>query len=187
MPRINLLPWRAELRSERQKNFVISAVVAVLLAAAVTWNVNFYMQGRIDYQNERNQRLETEIARLDMLIEEIANLERQKDRLLARMEIIEELQRSRPDSVHLFDDLVRILPEGAYYTGIKQVDRRVDISGIAESNARVSALMKSIERVEWLEEPGLKVIEAITRNETRRSEFTVSAKQLDTSTGEEEL
>jgi type IV pilus assembly protein PilN len=103
------------------------------------------------------------------------------------MEIIEELQRSRPDSVHLFDDLVRILPEGAYYTGIKQVDRRVDISGIAESNARVSALMKSIERVEWLEEPGLKVIEAITRNETRRSEFTVSAKQLDTSTGEEEL
>jgi type IV pilus assembly protein PilN len=187
MPRINLLPWRAELRNERQKNFAISAVVAVLLAGAVTWNINFYLQGRIDYQIERNQRLETEIERLDTLIEEIANLERQKDRLLARMEIIEELQRSRPDSVHLFDDLVRILPEGAFYTGITQVDRRIDISGIAESNARVSALMKSIERAEWLEDPGLKVIEAVTRNEARRSEFTVSAKQVNTSAEEEEL
>ena len=112
MPRINLLPWREELRNERQKNFAISAVVAVLLAGAVTWNVNFFMQGRVDYQNERNQTLEAEISRLDALIEEIAGLERQKDRLLARMEIIEELQRSRPDSVHLFEDLVSFRRKG---------------------------------------------------------------------------
>jgi len=187
MPRINLLPWREELRSERQKNFGIAAVAAILLAGAVTWSVNFYLQGRIDYQDGRNQRLETEIARLDSLIEEIANLERQKDRLLARMEIIEELQRSRPDSVHLFDDLVRILPEGVFYTDVTQVDKRVEISGVAESNARVSALMKNVQRAEWLKEPGLSVIEAVTRNESRRSQFTVSANQVSESVGEEEL
>jgi type IV pilus assembly protein PilN len=187
MPRINLLPWREELRNERQKNFAISAVVAVLLAGAVTWNVNFFMQSRVDYQNERNQTLEAEISRLDALIEEIAGLERQKDRLLARMEIIEELQRSRPDSVHLFEDLVRILPEGIFYTNVTQVDKRIEVSGVAESNARVSALMKNVEKTEWLEEPGLKVIEAVTRNQTRRSQFTVSAKQASETAGEEEL
>jgi len=187
MPRINLLPWREELRNERQKNFAISAVVAILLAAAVTWSANFYMQGRVDYQNDRNQRLESEISRLDALIEEIAGLERQKDRLLARMEIIEELQRSRPDSVHLFEDLVRIVPEGVFYTDMTQVDKRIEISGVAESNARVSALMKNVEKSEWLEEPGLNVIEAVTRDQTRRSQFTVSAKQASETDEEDAL
>ncbi len=180
MPQINLLPWRAELRKERQKNFGIAAVVAVLAAGAVTWNVNFYMQSRIDYQNSRNQRLEQEISELDLLIQEIANLERQKERLLARMEIIEELQRSRPNSVHLFDELVRILPEGVYYTGVTQVDKRIEISGVAESNARVSGLMKNVQSSDWLREPGLSVIEAITMNDVRRSEFTVTANQIRT-------
>ena len=97
MPQINLLPWREELRKERQKNFVMAAVGAVVAAGIVTLLAGLVVQGWIDHQNARNQRLTEEIARLDRLIEEIANLERQKERLLARMEVIEELQRRRPD------------------------------------------------------------------------------------------
>ena len=180
MPRINLLPWREELRKQRQKSFGIAAALAVLLGIAVTWNVNLFIQGRIDHQNERNQKLETEIARLDALIEEIAGLERQKDRLLARMEIIEELQRSRPDSVHLFDQLVRILPEGVFYRNVTQVDRKVEITGMAESSTRVSALMRNVESSDHLHEPGLEVVEATTDEESgaRWSRFTVSAMQI---------
>lgn len=186
MPRINLLPWREELRKQRQKNFGVAAVLALVGAAIVTWNVSLFMQGRIDHQNARNQRLETEIARLDAMIEEIAGLERQKERLLARMQIIEQLQRSRPDSVHLFDQLVRILPEGVYYQEVEQVDKRVDISGVAESSTRVSALMRNVEGSGTLHDPGLEVVEAVEVNGVRRSEFTVSAKQLSTG-GEEEI
>lgn len=178
MPRINLLPWREELRKERQKNFAIAAVAAVVLAAAVTFMVNYYYQSRIDFQNAQNQRLEAEIARLDKLIEEIASLERQKERLLARMEIIEELQRRRPDSVHLFDQLVRVVPEGVNYDSVIQVDKRVEIEGMAESSTRVSRLMRNIEESPWLRNPGLEVVEAQDVNGVRRSKFRVSAQQI---------
>lgn len=178
MPRINLLPWREELRKERQKNFAIAAVAAVVLAAAFTFLVNYSFQAQIDFQNAKNQRLEQEIARLDKLIEEIANLERQKERLLARMEIIEELQRRRPDSVHLFDQLIRIVPEGVNYDSVVQVDKRIEIEGVAESSTRVSRLMRNIEESPWLRDPGLEVVEAQDVNGVRRSKFRVSARQI---------
>jgi len=179
MPRINLLPWREELRKQRQKNFAIAAVGALVAAALVTLLAGVIVQGRIDYQNERNERLNQEIARLDKLIEEIANLERQKERLLARMEIIEELQRRRPDSVHLFDQLVRIVPDGVFYQEVRQTANRIELDGMAESSTRVSALMRNIEGSPWLQNPGLEVVEADEDKEgARRSRFRVSAQQV---------
>src|SRR5210317_1917927 len=127
MPRINLLPWREELRKQRQKNFAAGAIAAVAAAGLATLLTGFIVQGQIDHQNARNQRLEQEIARLDALIEEIRNLERQKERLLARMEIIEELQRRRPESVHLFDQLARVLPDGVFYDVVQQTTNRVEV------------------------------------------------------------
>lgn len=186
MPRINLLPWREEQRKERQRNFAIAVVSAIVAAGIVTLLASLYMQARIDHQNARNLRLEQEIARLDKLIEEIANLERQKDRLLARMEIIEELQRRRPESVHLFDQLIRTLPDGVYYSDVKQVVNRVELEGTAESSTRVSALMRNIEASPWLEAPALEVVEAEEdRNGVRRSNFRVSAKQITIDSEEE--
>ncbi len=178
MPRINLLPWREQERKRRQTNFGIAAIAAVALGALVTFGVSSWLQYRIDYQNERNARLEQEIQRLDALIKEIAALETQKERLLARMEIIDELQRSRPDSVHLFDQLVRILPEGVFYEKMEQQGTKIEIEGIAESSTRVSALMRNIENSEWLEKPGLEVVETVDDRGVRRSRFTVSARQI---------
>ncbi|UCC13874.1 MAG: PilN domain-containing protein [Gammaproteobacteria bacterium] len=180
MPRINLLPWREELRKQRQKNFAAGAVAAVVAAGLVTLLTGFIVQGQIDHQNARNQRLEQEIARLDALIEEIRNLERQKERLLARMEIIEELQRRRPESVHLFDQLARILPDGVFYNVVQQTTNRVEIRGLAESSTRVSALMRNIEDSEWLKEPRLEVVESDDDGGVRRSRFSVSATQVTT-------
>lgn len=178
MPRINLLPWREELRKQRQKNFIVSTVVAIVAAGVVTLLAGLIVQGWIDYQNDRNQRIKDEIARLDALIEEIANLERQKERLLARMEVIEELQRRRPESVHLFDQLVRILPDGVHLDQAKQTVNRIEMSGVAESSTRVSALMRNIESSEWLKNPRLSIVEATEADGIRRSKFRVSANQI---------
>ena len=180
MPQINLLPWREELRKERQKNFVMAAVGAVVAGGIVTLLAGLIVQGMIDHQNDRNQRLTEEIARLDRLIEEIANLERQKARLLARMEVIEELQRRRPESVHLFDQLVRVVPDGVYYDQVKQTVARVEIEGMAESSTRVSALMRNIEGSDWLKLPNLSVVEADEKSGVRRSKFRVAANQITT-------
>lgn len=187
MPRINLLPWREELRKQRQKNFAIAVVGALLGAALVTFLAGMIVQGRIDYQGARNARLEQEIARLDKLIEEIANLERQKERLLARMEVIEELQRRRPDSVHLFDQLIRIVPDGVYYQDVRQSANRIQLDGMAESSTRVSSLMRNVEASQWLQAPGLEVVESEEDPDgIRRSRFRVSALQVteDPNTGE---
>jgi type IV pilus assembly protein PilN len=179
MPRINLLPWREEIRKQRQKNFAIAAVGALVAAALVTFLAGVIVQGRIDYQNARNERLDQEIARLDKLIEEIANLERQKERLLARMEIIEELQRRRPESVHLLDQLIRIVPDGVFYTETRQTANRIELDGMAESSTRVSALMRDIEDSQWLQNPGLEVVEADEDSAgIKRSRFRVSAQQV---------
>ena len=185
MPSINLLPWREELRKQRQTNFGIAAIASLALAALVAVGFNMYWDHRIEYQKARNARLEQEISRLDSLIEEIAALERQKDRLLARMEIIEQLQRSRPDSVHLFDQIVRVQPDGVFFADVNQDGRRVEFGGTAESSTRVSALMRNIEDSPWLEDPGLNIVETTEDDGVRRSRFKVVARQVSKVTEED--
>lgn len=178
MPNINLLPWREELRKQRQQNFAIAAVAALGLAALVALAVNLYWNAKISNQNQRNAQLEAEIAELDKQIEAIASLERQKERLIARMEIIEQLQRTRPESVYLFDQFVRILPDGVFFDTVTQDGRQLEFEGTAESSTRVSALMRNIESSPWLEDPGLEVVETSDEGGVRRSRFTVSARQI---------
>jgi len=178
MPRVNLLPWREEQRKQRLKNFGIAALTAVALGVATVLYAHATVNRFIDFQGKRNKYLETEIATLDKQIAEIKELEATKERLLARMQIIEQLQRSRPEVVHLFDELVRRLPDGVYLKSVKQTGNRLSIKGVAQSSTRVSALMRNIDSSEWLTDPGLDVVETVDQGRTRSSEFTVFASQV---------
>lgn len=188
MPRINLLPWREELRKQRRNQFFAALGAAAVAAGVLLLLAYFAFDGVIGHQRDRNELLKQEIAELDKRIEEIIDLEQKKDRLLARMEIIEQLQRSRPGIVHVFDELVRTLPDGVFLTEIKQTGKRLEIVGSAESNTRVSALMRNIDQSEWLDNPDLEVVEVKDSQRAsvgRASEFTVFAQQV-SPTGDEE-
>jgi type IV pilus assembly protein PilN len=178
MPSINLLPWREAERKKRQRDFGVALGGAVIVAIAVVMLLILAYSQMISGQQARNDRLTTEIKILDESIAEIEGLERQKERLLARMEIIEELQKSRPEIVHLFDELVRQLPEGVYLTGMKQTGTRVEIRGIAQSSTRVSALMRQIDSSEWMGDPEVERVETTQSGASRQSEFVVYLKQV---------
>jgi type IV pilus assembly protein PilN len=163
MPHINLLPWREDLRKRRNKEFGVLALVTVLFMGGVVAGVDWHFKQRIEFQTQRNVFLETQIAALDKKIKEIQDLDREKERLLARMRIIQQLQSSRPESVHVIDSIVKTLPEGVFYTAIKQTGRAINMIGIAQSNARVSSLMRQLDSSEWFENPNLIEIKAINQ------------------------
>ncbi len=185
MPRINLLPWREELRKRRQREFGIAAGVAVVLGVAVVFGCIRVWDARINHQNQLNQRLSAEIAVLRRQIDEIAGLEAQKQRLIARMEIIEQLQRSRPEVVHLFDELADRLPDGVYFTQVRQTGNRIELRGVAQSSTRVSALMRQLDASPWLTNPGLSVVETRQDGATRSAQFTVFVNQVSADDREE--
>lgn len=181
MPRINLLPWRDQLRADRRKQFYLAVGAAAGVAGFFLLVANLVFSSIISDQSDRNLRLKEEIATLDLRIEEIIDLEDKKDRLLARMQIIEQLQRSRPGIVHIFEDLVRTLPDGVFLMAVKQEGTRIEFTGSAESNTRVSALMRRIDASESFTRPDLEVVEVKTlpggRSDRRASEFVVHAVQ----------
>lgn len=178
MPSINLLPWREAERQKRQRDFGVAMGGGVVAAVAVVMLTMFAYSQMISTQNARNDRLKAEIVELEKSITEIDGLERQKERLLARMEIIEQLQKSRPEIVHLFDELARQLPEGVYLTGMKQTGSRVEIRGVAQSSTRVSALMRQVDASEWLGDPEVERVETTQAGSSRQSEFVVYLKQM---------
>jgi type IV pilus assembly protein PilN len=178
MPSINLLPWREAERQKRQRDFGMAMGAAVIAAIAVVMLTVVAYSQMISAQNARNDRLKAEIVELEKSIAEIDGLEQQKERLLARMEIIEQLQKSRPEIVHLFDELARQLPEGVYLTGMKQTGTRVEIRGVAQSSTRVSALMRQIDASEWLGDPEVERVETKQSGSSRQSEFVVYLKQM---------
>ena len=177
MPRINLLPWREEERKKRQRDFGVALAGGVVAAVAVVLLTMLAFNQMIANQQSRNQRLENEIAELQKSITEIDGLERQKERLLARMEIIEELQKSRPEIVHLFDEVARQMPEGVYLTGMKQTGNRVEVRGIAQSSTRVSALMRKVDASEWMADPEVDRVETTQSANSRQAEFVVYLRQ----------
>jgi type IV pilus assembly protein PilN len=177
MPRINLLPWREAERKRKRQEFALSMGAAVATAALVVLVGRWQMSAAIEHQNERNRILGDEIAQLDQKIKEIDGLENQKRRLLARMEIIETLQRSRPEIVHILDEIVRLLPEGVYLNYLKQSGTRFEIRGVAQSSTRVSAFMRNIDGSEWLADPALQIVETKGQDTTRGAEFTLFANQ----------
>ena len=176
MAHINLLPWREEYRKEQTQQFAIMLALAVVVTLGLIFLVHMNVAGLIDHQNGRNRILNDEIKKLDVQLEKIKGLEDTKRKLLSRMEIIQSLQSKRPEIVHLFDQLVRTVPEGLFLREIKQQGTTVTISGVAESNGRVSAYMRNIDNSEWLKNPELKIIES-KRKDGRGSEFTLVATQ----------
>jgi len=186
MPSINLLPWREAERKKRQRDFGVATGGAVIAGIIVVMTTIFSYSQMISNQESRNQRLTDEIVILEKSITEIDGLERQKERLLARMEIIEELQKSRPEIVHLFDELVRQLPEGVYLTGMKQTGSKVEVRGVAQSSTRVSALMRQIDSSDWLADPEVERVETKQAGASRQSEFVVNLKQVRSSADMEE-
>ncbi len=185
MPRINLLPHRQIARAKAQRDLGYAAIGAVIAAAAVTLVTVWMYDWAIDRQRERNELLKTEIAELDKQITEILGLEAQKQRLVARMEIITRLQRSRPEVVHVFDQLARTLPDGVYLTSVKQNDKRLELKGIAQSSTRVSTFMRNIEASPWLTNPELQVVETL-KTGGAGSEFTLFATQKSVEPAEDE-
>lgn len=160
MARINLLPWRAERRKQRQKEFTLMLGASALGAVLLAFGISYYYGMQIDGQHERNAFVEAEIAKVETQIKEIEELEKTKDRLLARKEVIEKLQASRSQMVHLFDSLVRTIPDGVVLTNIKQDDQLLTLEGRSQSNARVSTYMRNLEGSGWMTKPELSVIEA---------------------------
>ena len=171
MARINLLPWRNELRKKRQKEFAYLAVGAAVAMLTVIGGVHWFNEERIAFQKQRNEYLEQKTVELDARIKAIKNLDEQRKNLLARMEIIQQLQSSRPEIVHVFDELVRTLPEGVYYQKVKQSGNLLTVSGVAQSNAFVSSLMRNLNRSEWLEGATLKEIVADASNGSGNTEL----------------
>jgi len=176
MPSINLLPWRQALRQRRRKEFLFGIVGAVLLAGIVTLIASFTVSSMIDSQNRRNELLKAEIAELDKAIEQILALEEQKSAMIARMEVIDTLQASRPEVVKLFDQVVSTLPEGVYLTSVKQNGKKIEFNGVAQSSTRVSAFMRNIDASESLSKPELKVIQTGSGT-SPGAQFTLFASQ----------
>ena len=181
MIRINLLPHRELKRKARQQQIAILAGAVSFLGILVVWGVYTFIAGNIEYQNARNQFLQSRIAVLDSEIAEIRNVKSQTQELLARKHVVETLQNSRSEVVHLLDQLVRLLPDGVYLQSVKQNDQNITLMGYAQSNAWISMLMRNLESSPWLESPLLIEIKAMTVNNIRQNEFNMRVKLRRTS------
>ncbi len=181
MSKINLLPWREELREKQQKFFVNALVLSVLVTCLVFGGVYQYIEGKKSYQGKRNAFLEEKIAEVDKKIEEIKKIQAKKERLRTKIESIEGLQASRTEIVHVFDELKKITPEGIYLTEFIQLGDKLTFKGNSTANSEISALMDAIVDSEWLnlDGSGLKKIDGRKRSEKEKdSQFIIFAKQI---------
>lgn len=180
MTKINLLPWREALRTERQRNFMISLAVTALVALAIFGASHLFMEQLLERQQQRNTFMDNEISIVNGKLGKIRKLESERRALLDRMNIIQRLQATRPEIVHLFDEIPRRLPDGVYVKSIKQQGSSVTLNGVAQSNARVSSFMRNLERSEWFANPRLEVIKTIggLNGQPRLAEFTLKFTQI---------
>jgi type IV pilus assembly protein PilN len=162
MARINLLPWREQLREERKQRFLVTLVGVLGVAAGLVFLGDQFLSAAISNQNARNDFIKKEIAVLDARIKEISELRTRRQQLLERMKIIQDLQGNRPIIGRVFDQLVRTLPDGVYFTDVKMAGKSIAIIGAAESNNRVSNLMRNLDGSEWLSAPNLTEVKAVT-------------------------
>ncbi|MCX4189918.1 PilN domain-containing protein [Methylophaga sp. OBS3] len=187
MAHINLLPWREVRRQERQQQFYVALVAGLIFALAVLYFATSFANGLIDEQNSRNSYLQQEIAQLDKVIKEIQNLEKARARLVARMQVIQELQASRPKVVKVLDALVRTVPEGIHLDTVSRVGEDYTLQGVAQSNARVSVFMNQLDNDAEFNESKLKVVE---RTSSRRDDairkFTLNVDESKPAKNEED-
>ncbi len=177
MANINLLPWREAQRRERNKMTLVMCVGIWLVAGVIVFAAKTVMDSRIEYQEDRNRYLQGEINKLSKVIKEIETLKDKRDALLARMDVIQNLQQNRSQIVHVFDDLVSKLPSGVYYDTISKTGKGLNISGKAQSNGRVSALMRSLDASDWFDGATLKVVNVVDDNGALVSKFDLSVKE----------
>ncbi len=176
MIRINLLPHRELKRKAQAQQMAIMAGLTTVLGLGLVWGVHIVFTDKIDYQNGRNQYMNTQIAVLDKQIAEIRDIKSQTKELLVRKGVVETLQVSRSEVVHFLDQLVRLLPDGVYLKSVKQEGLNINLVGYAQSNAWVSTLMRKLESSPWLESPILVEIKAISVEKTRQNEFNMNIK-----------
>jgi type IV pilus assembly protein PilN len=188
MAQINLLPWREERRQTLKKAFLISMALVLALGAALVLLGDRVVNGQIDNQNSRNQYLVTNIKDLDKAVAEIRDLQKRRNQLLDRMRVIQELQGNRPIIVRVLDQLVRTVPDGVFYRKLSTKDKRINISGVAESNNRVSSLMRRLEASEWLANPNLDKVNAEPKFGDQANKFnlgvSVQAPAIELESGE---
>ncbi|MCK9394160.1 MAG: PilN domain-containing protein [Methylobacter sp.] len=178
MAKINLLPWREELRAQKKQDFINAIGIAVFVTVVILAGIHMYIEGLKAYQEQRNKIIQGEIALLDIKITKIKTIEEQKAKLLTKIELIQKLQESRPEIVHLFDELPRVTPDGVFLTKFTQAGATLNFEGKSQSNARVSAFMRAIEASGWLKAPTLDVIQTGSKvNSEQLSDFTLHANQ----------
>lgn len=184
MVKINLLPWREELRQQRQRDFLIAIGLSVLVTAGLLGLMYMHIEGLKAYQEKCNQILQNEISELDSKIVAIKDIETKKGSLLQKIDLIQGLQKSRPQIVHLFDEIAKRTPEGVYIVEMTQKGTALSLEGKAQSNARVSALMREIENSAWITAPKLQVIKGLDKpvgtqksSGGQLSEFSLQAEQ----------
>ena len=177
MTRLNLLPWRDQRRKEQDRQLLSIAVGVWILMGLVIFYAHLHVSGLIENQQKRNEFLDQETKKLDEEIKEIKELQAARAALLARMRVIQQLQSDRTQVVHLFDDLVRKVPEGVYIISFKQAGPVITLTGNAQSNARVSALMRNLDASDWYTKPDLDVINVKAKGNERVSEFTLRVNQ----------
>ncbi|GAB6141841.1 hypothetical protein JCM14076_25700 [Methylosoma difficile] len=180
MAKINLLPWREELRKQKKQDFFNSIIVSIGVAIVVIATVHFYIDGLQSYQESRNKLLEGEIAKLDKKIVEIKTIEEKKSKMLAKIDLIYKLQKSRPEVVHLFEEIPKAAPDGLFLTKIIQKGDEITFEGKTQSNARVSAFMRAIEASEWMHSPVLTQVKISEKDKTpidEANEFALRTKQ----------
>jgi type IV pilus assembly protein PilN len=176
MPRINLLPWRDEQRKERKLKFLVALGGAAVAACLTAFAGFLLMDSMVSAQTARNDRLKEEIAKLDRQIEKINDLEARKQNFMSRMNVIETLQRSRPEIVHVFDEISKRIPDGVYLTSITQNGKRLKFEGVAQSSTRVSTFMRNLEASTYLTNPDLELVET-RKNNTLGATFVLFAEQ----------
>lgn len=177
MARINLLPWREELRKQKKREFGMAAGGSVVVMIGVVFLAHMHINGLVAHQQSRNQYLKQQISAVEAKIKEIRDLEKQRQQLIDRMRVIEQLQRNRPEVVHLFQELVELTPDGLFLESLEQKDAIITVRGKAQSNARVSSLMRALDKSNWFAKPRLELIEAGPRGAERTRVFTLEFEQ----------
>ena len=175
--RINLLPWRETKRQERQRDFVSTLAFFMIIAVGTVIYAHMFIEDQITFQKQRNDYINQEIITVQKKIEEVKLLKKNLDNLRSRMDIVQRLQVSRPEIVHLFDEIPRLLPEGVFLINLKQKDQSITVEGVAQSNARVSTMMRNITASSWIAEPNLDIIQITEKGLDRISRFTLRARQ----------
>ncbi|MCK5356298.1 MAG: PilN domain-containing protein [Methyloprofundus sp.] len=188
MTQINLLPWRDELRKQRQEEFIISIAIVAVAAVVIMFAAHMYLDSMIAEQQDKHRMVEEKIAELNLITVKIKNIQKQNAILQSKRNAIQKLQKSRPEIVHFFDEIAKVTPEGVFLTQLKQGDTRIALTGKTESNARVSAFMRNVENSQWLVKPELNIIQSgSTDKNAKLSDFTLYTKQWESKVEDEDM